>query len=116
MIPGQTINRKVDGNEFKITGENNTANINGFPVKEEEYKKVLGGENVTLKSDGKEAVLSASGKNVMLDGKSITDGSTVSMGMTYKSPMPSLFSQLGGDQSTGSSSSSISINIQLIQL
>ena len=110
MVPGQTINRNVDGTDFKITGENNTAKINGFPVTVEDYKKVLGGENVTLKAEGKDAVLSSSGKNIMMDGKSITDGSTISMGMSYRSPMSpmtaSMLKGLGAGPSSGSSSSS----------
>lgn len=116
MVPGQTINRNVDGTDFKITGRNNTANINGFPVTVEDYKKVLGGENVTLKADGKEAVLSSSGKNIMLDGKSITDGSTISMGMSYRSPMSpmaaNMLEGLGAGPSSGSSSSSGTLNIK----
>ncbi len=114
MVPGQTINRNVDGTDFKISGGNNTANINGFPVTVDDYKKVLGGENVTLKAEGKEAVLSSSGKNIMMDGKSITDGSTISMGMSYRSPMSpmagSMLEGLGAGPSSGSSSSSGTLN------
>lgn len=55
--------------------EGSPVTINGFPVTTEEYQKALDGHKVGLKNpEGKEAILSAIGKNVQLDGKSLTSG------------------------------------------
>ena len=67
----------MDGNGFIITGDGKTATINGFPITEKEWQDALNGVPVTLKSGDKQANLTASGKNVSLDGKSITDGTQI---------------------------------------
>ena len=79
LSTGVTIKRIVDGNEFVITGDGVTATINGFPITEAEYSKVLEGEKITVTADGKEVVLEAKDKKVMFDGKSFSNGENISM-------------------------------------
>ena len=83
MVEGQTITRKVDNNEFIITGDGKTAIINGFPVTVAEWDTLVKGQEVTLKKDGKEAKLTFKDKNVMMDGKSLNIGSTISVGTKF---------------------------------
>ncbi|XP_023345156.1 uncharacterized protein LOC111714294 isoform X3 [Eurytemora carolleeae] len=78
LSTGVTIKRIVDGNEFVITGDGITATINGFPITEAEYSKVLEGEKITITADGKEVVLEAKDKKVMFDGKPFSDGENIS--------------------------------------
>ena len=101
MVPGQTVSRTVDGNEFKITGDGKTSIINGFPVTEAQWNEAIGGKPVTLKSeDGKEGVLSSENKNVKLDGKPISDGMSISMSISFKGPSSSLSSLLGEEEAS----------------
>ena len=104
MMTGQTVSRVVDGNEFKITGDGTAAIINGFPVTETEWKDAMGGKNVTLKSkEGKEGVLSSADNTVKLDGKSISDGTSISMSISFKGPLTSLSSLLGQEEASKNS-------------
>ena len=94
MVPGQTLQRKVDGIEFVITGDGKTATINGFLVTRDEYSKALKGKKVTLKAkDGKEAVLDALGDDVMFNGQSFSNGMIISMVSKYAIPVKTMSSQ-----------------------
>ena len=79
MQPRQTTKRKVDNNEFVITGDGKTAVINGFPVTVAEWDTLMKGQEVLLEKDGKEAKLTYADKNVKMDGKSINVGSSISV-------------------------------------
>ncbi|XP_023346674.1 uncharacterized protein LOC111715549 isoform X2 [Eurytemora carolleeae] len=75
--PCTLVDRILDFEFFTIrkAEEGSPVTINGFPVTTEEYQKALDGHKVGLKNpEGKEAILSAIGKNVQLDGKSLTSG------------------------------------------
>ena len=85
---GQTLVRVVDGNGFIITGDGKTATINGFPVTEKEWQDAINGQPVTLKSGVKEAKLTVSGKNVSLDGNSITEGAQIANCVSPASSSP----------------------------
>ena len=78
IAEGQTIMRTVDGNIFRITSSGNIVYINGFPVTVDQWNQVLQGKEVQLLFQGKEAILSAIGSNVMFNGISITNGSNIS--------------------------------------
>ena len=78
LIEGQTISRTVDGNIFTITSSGNIVYINGFPVTVDQWNQVLQGKEVKLSFQGKQAILSSVGSNVMFNGHSITMGSNIS--------------------------------------
>ena len=78
LADGQTITRSVDGNIFTITSSGNIVYINGFPVTVDQWNQVLSGKDVKLSFQGKEAILSTVGSNVMFNGVSITNGSNIS--------------------------------------
>ena len=71
------VDRILDFEFFTIrkAEEGSPVTINGFPVTSEEYQNALNGQTVALRNpEGKEAILSALGENVKLDGKSLTSG------------------------------------------
>ena len=78
LAEGQTVTRTVDGNVFTLTSSGNIVYINGFPVTVDQWNQVLQGKDVKLSFQGKEAILSSVGSNVMFNGISITNGSTIS--------------------------------------
>ena len=77
MNPDQTITRLVDKNVFIITADKNVVYINSFPVNVQLWEDALKGKAVKLASNGKEGILTSTGENVLLDGKSITDGEKI---------------------------------------
>ena len=77
MNPDQTITRLVDENVFIITADKNVVYINSFPVNVQLWEDALKGKAVKLASNGKEGILTSTGENVLLDGKSITDGKKI---------------------------------------
>ena len=99
-IPEVTFKRTVDGNEFVITGDGTTATINGFPITEAEYSKVLEGEKITVTAGGKEVTVEDKEKTVIFDGKAFSKGGNVKIETNTVSPLifnyrsPSWFSYL----------------------
>ena len=85
LIEGQTISRTVDGNIFTITSSGNIVYINGFPVTVDQWNQVLQGKEVKLSFQGKQAILSSVGSNVMFNGHSITMGSNISNQISFDS-------------------------------
>ena len=72
---GLSVTRNVDGNEFNISGDGNTATINGFTVTPQNWESALKGENVTLKGENETTgFLTGSEGNVILNGKSLIKG------------------------------------------
>ena len=78
-IPDVTFKRTVDGNEFVITGNGTTATINGFPITEAEYSKVLEGEKITVTAGGKIVTVENKDKTVIFDGKAFSQGGYVTI-------------------------------------
>ena len=113
LVDGQTITRIVDGNIFEITSYRNMIFINGFPVTVEQWNQALAGETVIILYKGKQATLVFEESNMLFNGKSITDGSSVSNHISYGSSSSSSSSRSSGSSSSssrniGSSSSSSS--------
>ena len=72
---------KVDGNKFVITREEpgTPVKINGFNVTKQDYQRALDGEIVELMNvDGNTTSLVVADGNVMIDGKSLNVGDTIS--------------------------------------
>ncbi|XP_023343573.1 uncharacterized protein LOC111713019 [Eurytemora carolleeae] len=72
---------KVDGNKFVITREEpgTPVKINGFNVTKKDYQRALDGEIVELMNvDGNTTSLVVTDGNVMIDGKSLNVGDTIS--------------------------------------
>lgn len=73
-----SILRNVDGYEFNISGDGNTAIINGYSVTPQDWKSALKGENVTLKGNNEtKGFLTGSEGNVTLNGKSLIYGNRI---------------------------------------
>ncbi|XP_023325317.1 uncharacterized protein LOC111699020 isoform X5 [Eurytemora carolleeae] len=108
LVDGQTITRTVDGNIFEITSYRNMIYINGFPVTVEQWNQALAGETVIILYKGKQATLVFTESNMLFNGKSITDGSSVSNHVSYGSSSSSSGSgsSSSSSRSSGSSSSS----------
>ena len=85
IADGQTVTRTVDGNVFTITSSGNIVYINGFPVTVDQWNQVLQGKEVKLSFQGKEAILSSVGSNVMFNGISITNGGNISNQSSFSS-------------------------------
>ena len=83
VAEGQTVTRTVDGNVFTITSSGNVVYINGFPVTVDQWHQVLEGKKVELSFQGKKAILSSIGSNIMLNGISITNGSSISTKISF---------------------------------
>ena len=77
IADGQTVTRTVDGNVFTITSSGNIVYINGFPVTIDQWHQVLNGAEVKLTFNGQEAILTSIGSNILLNGLSITNGTTI---------------------------------------
>ena len=77
LTNGQTITRSVDGNVITITSSGNIVYINGFPVTVDQWNAVLKGKEVKLSFQGKEAILSSVGSNVMFNEISMTSGANI---------------------------------------
>ena len=99
IAEGQTVKRTVDGNIFTITSSGNVVYINGFPVTVDQWHRVLNGEEVKLSFNGKEAILTSIGSNILFNGLSMTNGSQisnqVSSGVTSSSSSNSIISGPG---------------------
>ena len=106
LVDGQTITRIVDGNIFEITSYRNMIFINGFPVTVEQWNQALAGETVIILYKGKQATLVFEESNMLFNGKSITDGSSVSNHISYGSSSSSSSSRSSGSSSSSSSSRS----------
>ena len=108
LVDGQTITRTVDGNIFEITSYRNIIFINGFPVTVEQWNQALAGETVIILYKGKQATLVFTESNMLFNGKSITDGLSVSNHVSYGSSSSSSGSgsSSSSSRSSGSSSSS----------
>ena len=65
LAEGQTITRTVDGNVFRVTYSGNNIYINGFPITVDQWNQVLSGHEVTLSSQGKNAILTSNGSNIL---------------------------------------------------
>ena len=77
IADGQTVTRTVDGNVFTITSSGNIVYINGFPVTIDQWHQVLNGAKVKLTFNDQEAILTSIGSNILLNGLSITNGTTI---------------------------------------
>ena len=103
IAEGQTVTRSVDGHVFTITSSGNIVYINGFPVTVDQWNQAVKGKEVKLSFQGKQAILSSVGSNIMFNGNSMTTGKTISNQVTFGST-----SSTGPDLSSSSSSSSTS--------
>ena len=84
LLEGERVTRVVDGNIFIIIASSeNNASINGFPVTVGEWEQALAGRKVTLSYNGNQASLTAVGKNVMFNEKSITNGEKISTSISF---------------------------------
>ena len=86
IAEGQTVTRTVDGNIFSITHSTNGVFINGFPVTVEDWNNMLGGNKITLITNGAETSLLMSGKNILFDGKSFLQGKNISSQISFLIP------------------------------
>ena len=77
IAEGQTVTRSVDGHVFTITSSGNIVYINGFPVTVDQWNQVLQGKEIKLSFQGKEAILSSVGSNVMFNEISMTSGANI---------------------------------------
>ena len=84
LVEGERVTRIVDGNIFNILSSSGSkVSINGFPVTVADWEEALNGKQVTLKFNGSQASLTAAGKNVMFNGKSLTDGEKISTQISF---------------------------------
>ena len=97
MVDGQRITRTVDGNTFEIISSADVIYINGFPVTIDQWNQVLNGKEVKLSFQGKEAILSSIGSNIMFNGNSLTTGRHFSNKVSYgsSSSSNSMFTETG---------------------
>ena len=96
IADGQTVTRTVDGNVFTITSSGNIVYINGFPVTVDQWNQVLQGKEVKLSFQGKEAILSSVGSNVMFNGISMTNGANISNQVSFAGSTSSINSLFSG--------------------
>ena len=80
---GQTITRIVNDDVFTIKSDGNMISINGFPVTVDQWSQVLNGKQVKLTEHGKTASLTSDGKSVLFNGKSMTEGSKMSIQISF---------------------------------
>ena len=76
---GDKITLTLDNNEFIITGDGSTAEINGYSVTINQWQKVVDGGSITLTSGSNTVKVTNTGGNIKFDGKSLTTYSSMSM-------------------------------------
>ena len=72
------ITRTVDGNVFKIKSSGNVVSINGFPITVDQWNQAVAGKRVKLVFQGRNAILTSKGSNVMFNRRSLTTGKHIS--------------------------------------
>ena len=83
----QTIKRTVDGFTFTIVYDGERVTINDFPVTVQDWKTVISGKTVTLRSPKGTAKLTYQQPNILFNGHSLT-GRSIKIEITMENSEP----------------------------